>query len=175
MTRRCTPFTSTGAPSRVVNTDMARRWRCSSLPLVSIGRINPNRVAYEKYIGLWPDQRRIAAISPDGAAFANNFRHRLAVDPRCGGCGRDRRGRYRPVNGRFFSGGSAPLPVVRRSAGRSFATDRCFRLRRKRAHSVGLALPPASGGDANSGTSLRTSTSLIRRSPLRLHESNRSR
>ena len=106
-------------------------------------------------------------LSLDGAAFANNLRRRLAVDPRCGGCGRDRRGRYRPVNGRFFSGGSAPLPVVRRSAGRSFATDTCFRLRRKRAHSVGLALPPASGGDANYGTSLRASTSLIRRSPLR--------
>ena len=41
--------------------------------------------------------------------------------------------------------------------------------------SVGLALPRASGGDANYGTSLRTSTSLIRCSPLRLHESNRSR
>jgi hypothetical protein len=67
------------------------------------------------------------------------------------------------------------LAVVRRSAGRSFATDSCFRLRRKRAHSVGLTLPPASGGDANYGTSLRASTSLIRRSPLRLHESNRSR
>jgi len=38
-----------------------------------------------------------------------------------------------------------------------------------------ITLPPASGGDANYGTSLRTSTSLIRRSPLRLHESNRSR
>jgi hypothetical protein len=33
----------------------------------------------------------------------------------------------RVVNGRFFSGGSAPLPIVRRSAGRSFATDSCFR------------------------------------------------
>ena len=113
-------------------------------------------------------------VSLDGAAFANNLRRRLAVDPRCGGCGRDRRGRYRPS--RFFSGGSAPLPVVRRSAGRSFATDSCFRLRRKRAHSAGLALPPASGGNANDGTSLRASTSLIRRSPLRLHElTNRSR
>jgi hypothetical protein len=108
-------------------------------------------------------------LSLDGAAFANNLRRRLAVDPRCGGCRRDRRGRYRPVNGRFFSGGSAPLPVVRRSAGWSFATDSYFRLRRKRAHSVGLALPPASGGDANYGTSLLASTSLIRRSPLRLH------
>ena len=48
------------------------------------------------------------------------------------------------------------------------ATDSCFRVRRKRTHSVGLALPPASGGDANYGTSLRASTSLIRRSPLRL-------
>ena len=68
-----------------------------------------------------------------------------------------------------------PLPVVRRSSGRSFATDGCFRLWRKRAHSVGLASPPASGGDANYGTSRRASTSPIRRSPLRLHESNSPR
>src|SRR5271163_804657 len=33
-------------------------------------------------------------LSLDGAALANNLRRRLAVDPRCGGCGRDRRGRY---------------------------------------------------------------------------------
>ena len=96
----------------------------------------------------------------------------MAISPR-----RSARGetsRNRPFIDRDDVGRLYPLPVVRLSAGRSFATDSCSRLTEDESpFGVELALPPASSGEADYGTSLRASTSLIRRLPPRLHESNR--
>ena len=111
-------------------------------------------------------------VSLDGAAFANNLRRRLAVDPRCGGCGRDRRGRYRPV----VSSAAEVRPF------RSFVAAQVGRLRLTVAFGCGGREPIQQDLLCRRHPVVCKLWHLparehvaIRRSPLRLHESNRSR
>jgi hypothetical protein len=53
-----------------------------------------------------------------------------------GAPGNDENGQNRPFSYRDDIGRLHPLPVVRRSAGPSFATDSCFRLTEEERHSV---------------------------------------